>query len=89
MGKSPLDEYNEGKLSALIEVVMAVARHTMAPEEFRAAALAALELLEARALNTNASDNYILGIQTLRQWMDEQSRKQPGDQPPAVQTQQN
>lgn len=87
MTKTAIDEYNEGKLSALIEAFMAVARQTMTPQDFRAAVLPALERLETHALHSSAPDSRILGIQTLRQWMDEQSQPAADAAAYAAQTQ--
>lgn len=77
MSKEPNSEleFLNGKINALVEVVMALARHSMTVEQFRSSALPALERLETRSLNTQASDQYLLGIQVLRGWLDEQSQR--------------
>lgn len=77
-------EYLTGKVNALAEVIMVLARQSTTPEQFRATVLPALERMETHCLNSNATDQHLLGIQVLRGWLDEQS--QPA---PAPRTQEN
>lgn len=70
-------EYLDGKINALVEVVMALARHSMSVEQFRGSVLPALERLETHSLNSHVSDQHLLGIQVMRGWMDEQTQRVP------------
>ncbi len=66
-------EYIDGKVNALAQIVMELARDAMTPEHFRRTVLPILERLEDSVLPTNASEAHLLGIRAIRGWVEEQS----------------
>lgn len=69
-------EYIDGKVNAMAQIVMELARDAMTPAHFRRTVLPILEQLEDSVLHTNATEHHLLGIRVVRGWVEEQSAPQ-------------
>lgn len=66
-------EFMDGKLTALAQIVMEMAREVMTRDDFCRTVIPVLEKAENYALHSDTSEAHLMGIRVIRGWVEEQS----------------